>query len=392
MKKISILGSTGSIGQNALEVINANPDLYRVEALAAGRNTSLLAEQVRKFRPSIVALQDPRSAQEFRRNLEPRAPVEILWGQDGCTRAATLDDVDLVVSAIAGGAGLSPTYAAVEKGKDVALANKETLVMAGELVMRKAAEKKGRILPVDSEHSAVLQCLVGHDREDLKSIILTASGGPFRNLSLDEMAAVTPEQALDHPNWDMGPKVTVDSATLMNKGLEVIEAKWIFGLSMSQIRVLVHPQSIIHSMAEYRDGSIIAQMGVPHMITPISYALSFPRHLETVLPPLDFRDFRSLTFEEPDMKRFRCLGLALRAADVGHSMPAVMNAANEIAVEAFLRGCLKFLDIPELVERVMGAHEARPVDSIQEVMEVDQWGREKAKALLKKWTRRPIVH
>ena len=384
MKTIALLGSTGSIGCNALEVIAMNPEEYRVRALVAGQNVSLLAEQVERFRPRLVAVLDGEPARELRESLGPETSTEVLWGREGCLRAATLEGVDTVISAITGAAGLEPTYAAILEGKNVALANKETLVMAGDLVMRKASEKGVQVLPIDSEHSAVFQSLQGHRREDLKRIILTASGGPFRGLTLEEMASVTPEQALNHPNWDMGPKVTVDSATLMNKGLEVIEARWLFGLGMSQISVLIHPQSIIHSMAEYRDGSVIAQLGVPHMMTPISYALSYPRHLETSIAPLDFLQIPALTFEAPDLNRFRGLALALRAAETGASMPAVLNAANEIAVEAFLNGGLPYLGIPKLVERVMERHATHAIDTLEHVMEADAWGRRTARNLLRR--------
>jgi 1-deoxy-D-xylulose-5-phosphate reductoisomerase len=382
MKTIALLGSTGSIGRNALDVIALNPQQYRVEALVAGQNISLLAEQVKRFQPRLVAVLNAERARELRESLGPETPTEVLWGRDGCIRAATLEGVNTVISAITGAAGLEPTYAAVQSGKNVALANKETLVMAGDLVMRKAAENGVHILPIDSEHSAVLQSLQGHRREDLKRIILTASGGPFRDLSLEEMASVTPEQALNHPNWDMGPKVTVDSATLMNKGLEVIEARWLFGLDISRISVLIHPQSIIHSMAEYRDGSVIAQLGVPHMITPISYALSYPRHLETSIAPLDFHEIPALTFEKPDLERFRCLGLALHATETGASIPAVLNAANEIAVEAFLDGELSYLGIAKLVERVMEMHVTHAIETIENVMEADEWARRTARDVI----------
>lgn len=378
-KTITVLGSTGSIGRNALDLIAAHPDRYRVGALAAGRNIELLAEQVERFHPRVVAVLDGGRADELCARLSSRKGTDVFRGREGITRAAVLEGVDTVISAITGAAGLEPTMAAIRAGKDVALANKETLVMAGELVMREAAFRNVQVLPVDSEHSAVLQSLQGHDIRDLKRIILTASGGPFREMSLKDMAAVTPAQALDHPNWDMGPKVTIDSATLMNKGLEVIEARWIFDLSMDQISVLIHPQSIIHSMAEYLDGSIIAQLGVPHMITPIAYALSYPRHLDTPVAPLDFFEIPSLDFERPDLKRFRCLGLALRAAEQGGTMPAVLNAANEMAVEHFLKGSLAFLSIPQVVERVMDAHIPAPVESIEQVMEADSWARRTAK-------------
>jgi len=382
IKHIAVLGSTGSIGQNALEVIASHPDRYRAVALAAGRNINLLAEQVQRFQPRAVAVHDGAVAQELMDRLSKTRDTEWLQGPDGVARMAALDGVDTVISAITGAAGLEPTLAAVRAGKDVALANKETLVMAGDLVMQEAAERGVRILPIDSEHSAVLQSLQGHDRDDLRRIILTASGGPFRGSSLQDMSRVTPEAALNHPNWDMGPKVTVDSATLMNKGLEVIEARWLFDLPISRISVLIHPQSIIHSMVEYRDGSIIAQLGVPHMITPIAYALSYPRHLGTPLPPLDFEAIGSLTFEPPDLERFPCLGLALRAANEGAGMPAVLNAANEIAVNAFLEGNLPFLSIPRLVERVMDEHTPCESVSLEEVLKTDAWARRTALDLL----------
>ncbi len=382
VKHIAVLGSTGSIGRNALEVIASHPERYRVVALAAGRNTEILAEQVQRFRPRAVAVHDAELGRALMDRLSGTGDTEWFWGPEGTAQIAGMDGVDTVISAITGAAGLEPTIAAVRAGKDVALANKETLVMAGDLVMEEAAARGVSILPVDSEHSAILQSLQGHHREDIKRIILTASGGPFRDLSLEEMADVTPEQALNHPNWDMGPKVTVDSATLMNKGLEVIEARWLFDLPISRISVLIHPQSVIHSMVEYRDGSIIAQMGVPHMITPIAYALSYPRHMSTPIAPLDFSQVRSLTFESPDSKRFHCLDLALRAADEGAGMPAVLNAANEIAVGAFLRGKLSFLSIPRLVERVMDRHRPRDLTSVEDVMATDAWARETALDLL----------
>ncbi len=375
MKNISLLGSTGSIGRNALDLIAAHPDRYRVIAMAAGQNIDLLAEQVERFKPEVVAVRDAGLAKDLLKLLRPRGRTEVLWGREGTARVSAMEEVDTVISAITGAAGLEPTMAAVRAGKDVALANKETLVMAGDLVMREAAERGIRILPIDSEHSAVLQSLQGHDIRDLRRIILTASGGPFRETAVEDMAGITSAQALNHPNWDMGPKVTVDSATLMNKGLEVIEARWLFRLSISQISVLIHPQSIIHSMAEYRDGSIIAQLGVPHMITPIAYALSYPRHLATPIAPLDFSRISALTFEAPDLDRFRCLALALKAAEEGNGMPAVLNAANEIAVELFLKGALPFLSISQLVGRVMDTYKPSTMETIDQVLEADSWAR-----------------
>ena len=384
MKNITLLGSTGSIGTNALKLIEANQDKYRVIALSAGKNIDLLEEQVQRFRPKVVALLEEGLAEALRRRLSGDIKTEVLSGRDGFVSLASLNEVDTVISAMTGAAGLIPTYAAVEAGKYIALANKETMVTAGELVMRRAREKGVSILPIDSEHCAILQCLQGHSREDLKRVVLTASGGPFREFSLEMMASVTPKQALRHPNWEMGKKITIDSATLMNKGLETIEAKWLFELEMNQIGIVVHPQSIVHSMVEYKDGSIIAQMGVPDMMTPISYALSYPRHFETHLPFLELEELGSVSFEKCDMKRFKCLELALQAADIGGSMPAVMNGANEIAVEAFLRNMITFLQIPLLIEKTMDAHEAYHLDSIENVLEADIWAREKGRAILRK--------
>jgi len=286
--------------------------------------------------------------------------------------------VDTVISAITGAAGLVPTYAAIRAGKNIALANKETMVMAGPLVMEEAKRRGVAVLPVDSEHSAILQCLQGHARDDVRRVILTASGGPFKDFSHEEMEKATPEQALKHPNWNMGPKITVDSATLMNKGLELIEAKWLFELDIHQIHILIHPQSVVHSMVEYRDGSIIAQLGIPDMITPISYALSYPRHVDTPLRALDLEEVGTLCFMKPDTRKFRCLELALRAAEIGDSMPAVLNGANEVAVDLFLKGRIGFLQIPSLIERTMDAHKPFVIDRIEKVMEADAWARERA--------------
>jgi 1-deoxy-D-xylulose-5-phosphate reductoisomerase len=380
MKKIAILGSTGSIGCSSLKVIEAHPEAYQVTALSAGKNMDLLAEQVRKFRPLETAVLGDREAETLHRRLDGRVKTRIVTGADGLIHLVTLEEVDTVISAIAGAAGLVPTYAAIRAGKHIALANKETMVMAGPLVIEEVRRRGVTLLPVDSEHSAILQCLQGHSREDVRRVILTASGGPFRDLSPEEMEQVTPEQALKHPNWSMGPKITVDSASLMNKGLELIEAKWLFGLDIHQIDILIHPQSVIHSMVEYKDGSIIAQLGIPDMITPISYALSYPRHVETTLPALDLERVGTLGFLRPDTKKFRCLGLALRAAEIGESMPAVLNGANEVAVELFLRGRIGFLEIPGLIAKTMNAHTPVAIDTIGKVMEADAWARRSAAA------------
>ncbi len=383
MKKIAILGSTGSIGLNALEVIARSPEHYSAIVLTAGRNVELLATQIEKFRPVGVAVLEEDLAEILRARLDKTYPTEVLSGTEGFVHLATLQEVDTVVSAMTGAAGLVPTYAAIEAGKDIALANKETLVMAGPLIMDAAKRQKITILPIDSEHSAILQSLQGHPREDVRRIILTASGGPFRNFPFGEMEKVTPGQALNHPTWNMGKKISIDSATLMNKGLEAIEAKWFFDLRMDQISIVIHPQSIIHSMVEYRDGSIIAQMGIPHMITPISYALSYPRHIENHLEPLQLDEIGTLTFEKPDLKKFPCLDLALQAGEIGESMPAVMNGANEIAVDAFLNDKIGFLQIPMLIRRTMEAHRTSPIDSIEKVMETDSWARDTAREQLR---------
>jgi 1-deoxy-D-xylulose-5-phosphate reductoisomerase len=292
--------------------------------------------------------------------------------------------VDTVISAMTGAAGLLPTYESIKARKQIALANKETMVMAGPLIMAEAKKQGVSILPIDSEHSAILQSLVGHPRKDLRHVTLTASGGPFRQWPLEEMSRVTPTQAVKHPNWNMGPKISIDSADMMNKGLEVIEAKWLFNLAMDQISILIHPESIVHSMVEYRDGSIIAQLGTPDMMIPISYALSFPRHLGNGLLPLELDRVGKLTFEKPDMKRFRCLALALEAAEIGGSMPAVLNGSNEIAVESFLGRKIGFLDIPLLIEKTMAAHQPFPIDSIETVMEIDSWARDTAREISEK--------
>ena len=381
MKNIAIIGSTGSIGANALKVIEANPDRYRVVALAAGKNIDLLLKQIEQFRPLGAAVLDDALAEDLRGRFKDRFGTQIFVGTEGVVHAATMGEVDTVISAISGAAGLAPTYAAIEAGKNIALANKETMVMAGPLIMRNAKRQGVSIVPIDSEHSAILQSLQGHHREDLRRIILTASGGPFLDWSFEAMKGVTPKQALKHPKWRMGKKITIDSATLMNKGLEAIEAKWLFDLAIDQISILIHPQSIVHSMVEYKDGSIIAQMGVPDMLTPISYALSYPRHIETPLPPLNFEEIVTLSFMKPDTTRFPCIDLAIKAAQIGGSMPAVLNGANEVAVDLFLKGKIGFLEIPEVIEKTMKAHEPFGIDSIDAVMEADAWSREAGRRL-----------
>ena len=379
MKKISILGSTGSIGVNTLDVIDRNPGKFEVWGLAAGSNVEVLAQQTRKFKPKMISLHDASRLGELRQLIGDQK-VEIVTGQAGAVQVATLSEIDLVVSGVVGCAGLVPTYAAVEAGKTLALANKETLVVAGELVL-KAAQGKCDIIPVDSEHSAILQALNGENRDRIKRIILTASGGPFRTLTLEQMEHVTVKEALNHPNWDMGDKITIDSATMMNKGLEYIEAKWLFGLD-TQVDIIVHAQSIVHSMVEFVDTSIIAQLGIPDMRVAIAYALSYPDRIDCQLPSLDLSALAKLTFEPPDFKRFPCLQLAKDAMNIGQTMPAVLNAANEIAVQAFLDEEIQYKEISEMIRMAMNNHKTRSVHSIEDILETDRWAREETRKLI----------
>jgi 1-deoxy-D-xylulose-5-phosphate reductoisomerase len=376
MKKIVVLGSTGSIGRQTLEIIRCYPERFKLLGLGAGRNWRLLAEQIKEFRPSAAALAEERELLELKDSLDPSQCPDLAWGRKGMEDLAGLPEADLVVVAITGAAGIYPTLAAINAGKDVALANKETLVAAGQLVMSLARQKNILILPVDSEHSAVWQCLNGRKPDLIEKIILTASGGPFRQLTKEQLESVTVDMALHHPNWVMGSKITIDSATLMNKGLEVIEAKWLFGVNYSHIEVIVHPQSIIHSAVEFRDGSVIAQMGVPDMRLPIQYALTYPNRLSGPVPRLKWADLKGLTFEEPDLVKFPALGLAYEAGKAGGTMPAVLNAANEVAVELFLRGKISFTGIPVLVGGVMEQHKIINNPGLAEIMDADRWARE----------------
>ena len=350
---IAILGSTGSIGRSSLEVIEAMPDRFRVTCLTAHRNTELLAEQVRRFKPRVVVVADSERVGTLRALVD--GTTEVLCGDAALLEAVTRSDVDIVISALVGFAGLHPTLRAIEAGKDIALANKETLVVGGELVMAKVREHGVRLLPVDSEHSAILQCLQGEEMHSVSRLILTASGGPFLNTPREEMAAITPARALKHPTWTMGAKITIDSATLMNKGLEVIEAHWLFGLPAERIEVIVHPQSIIHSMVEFVDGSVKAQLGVPDMKLPIQYALTYPERPPSNFKRVDFAALGKLTFQDPDVDRFPCLSLAFRAMREGGTAAAVLNAANEAAVGLFLEGRIGFAAIPDLIAQAMDA-------------------------------------
>ncbi|NVL90997.1 MAG: 1-deoxy-D-xylulose-5-phosphate reductoisomerase [Desulfobacterales bacterium] len=377
MKRLSILGSTGSIGRNVLRVVDRFPERFSIAALSAGRNVRLLAEQVMRFTPEVAVVLDEDLARRLKKMITGTR-VEVLHGLDGYRAAAALTSADLVVSAIVGSAGLIPTMAAIEAGNHVALANKESLVMAGELVMGAAEKKVVSILPVDSEHSAIFQCLAGHRRQDLDRIILTASGGPFLEKSPDDLDRITPEEALCHPTWEMGPKITIDSATLMNKGLEVIEAKWLFDVPQDRIQVMIHPESVVHSMVVYKDGSVIAQLGLPDMRAPIAYALSYPERLSLGLPPPDLIDLGSLTFREPDPGRFPCLTLALEACKIGMTMPAVLSAANETAVDAFLNHRIGLGRINEVVQQVMSKHKPVSVPKLSDILSAAAWARRTA--------------
>ena len=351
MKRIAILGSTGSIGTQALNVIRRHRDRFGVEVLCAGSNAELLAAQAREFDPNAVVIADESRYEWLRQALED-TDVKVYAGSAAMADVMDMPTIDMVLAAIVGFAGLVPTLRAIEHGKPIALANKETMVVAGSIVTEAAARHKAPILPVDSEHSAIFQCLIG-EVSQVDKILLTASGGPFRGWTRDQLRTVSLEQALKHPNWSMGRKVTIDSATLMNKGLEVIAAKWLFGVEADDIEVLVHPQSMVHSMVQFKDGSVKAQIGVPTMETPIQYAFSFPEHIESHLPRLDFVSSGPFTFERPDTDTFRCLQLAYKAVEQGGNMPCVMNAANEVAVQRFIDGKIGFLDIADHVERAM---------------------------------------
>jgi 1-deoxy-D-xylulose-5-phosphate reductoisomerase len=374
MKNISILGSTGSIGINAVEVIRRNLSKFKVVGLSAGLNVELLAEQIRIFKPKLVSVLNKESADKLNKSLNGLKP-DILWGVSGYEAVASLDDAQMVLSAMVGASGLIPTIRAIDSRKDIALANKETLVMAGNIVMKKAESMGVKILPVDSEHSAIFQCLAGHNRRELRRIILTASGGPFRNASIERLKNVTAREALKHPNWKMGKKITIDSATMMNKGLEVIEARWLFAAEIEQIHVQIHPQSIVHSMVEYVDGSVIAQLGIPDMKGPIAYALSYPERLYSEEAHLDLLKTKRLDFLQPNLIRFPCLKLAYEAGRKDGILPAVLNAANELAVEAFLRKKIGFMDIPRVIDDALSSCPYADAFSIEAILEADSWAR-----------------
>ena len=351
-KRIAILGSTGSIGTQTLEVIAQNPDHFEVEVLTANNNIELLVQQAKTFQPNMVVVANHCRYTELVEALKDE-PIKIFAGKEALSQVVQLDTVDIVLTAMVGYSGLIPTLKAIEAGKHIALANKETLVVAGEIITREAVKNKVNIYPVDSEHSAIFQCLAGEHMNEIEKIYLTASGGPFRNLSEEALANVTKADALKHPNWNMGAKITIDSATMMNKGFEVIEAKWLFDLKPEQIDVIVHPQSIVHSIVQFRDGSMKAQMGLPDMKLPIQYALNFPQRLPSDFERFNFLNYPKLTFEQPNTKKFRNLALAFKALEIGGNLPCILNAANEIVVQAFLKEKIRFIDMPDLIEESM---------------------------------------
>ncbi len=381
-KNLSILGSTGSIGRNVLDVVRQFPGRFRVVGLAAGRNIGLLRDQIKLFDPELVSVADQRSAAELLQSLPVGWGGRVVYGPDGNERVASIPKADTVVSAIVGAAGLLPTLAAIRGGKDVALANKETLVMAGSLVMAEVRRQNVSLLPIDSEHSAIAQALAAGRQEDAAKIILTASGGPFREMPTEQLMNVTPAQALDHPNWDMGRKISIDSATLMNKGLEVIEARWLFDVEVEKIEVLVHPQSVVHSLVEFIDGSVVAQLGIPDMRIPIAYALSYPARLKTGLSRLNLTKCGDLSFYTPDFTRFPSLKLAYKVCKLGGTLPAVLNAANEVAVEAFLAGKIFFPEIIKVVSDTVSKSPCRETATLEAVLDADCSARVLAESII----------
>lgn len=378
-KNITILGSTGSIGTQTLDVVREIGGIS-VKAMTTNTRIELFEKQIREFRPELVCVMDAEKAKVLKNNISD-LDIPVLTGMDGLVAAATYEKSDTVVNSVVGNIGLVPTVAAIKAGKDIALANKETLVTCGELVMKLIKENNVHMYPVDSEHSAIFQSLQGNDGNTIEKIILTASGGPFR--TRESLENIKVEDALAHPNWSMGKKITIDSATLMNKGLEVIEAKWLFDVPLEKIQVTVHPQSIIHSAVEYEDGAVIAQLGVPDMKVPIQYALTYPKRVKNTFKKLDLFETATLTFEKPQTDRFKCLSLAYRAIETGGTMPCVMNGANEVAVNRFLNGEIEFLQIPEIIEMVMNGHTVKYNYTLEDVLAADEWSRKAAAEILK---------
>lgn len=376
MKNVVLLGSTGSIGTSTIKVVEDLPDRLRLVGLAAGTNAAALAQQALRFQPEMVSIHEPQAAAELRASLP--SPMEVCSGREGLIRLATLPSADIVLIAIVGTAGLEPALAAIRAGKDVAVASKEILVMAGEIVMSEARRHGVRVMAVDSEHSAIFQCLDGKSPDFVRALWLTASGGPFRSTPWSEFPGITVERALQHPSWNMGRKITIDSATLFNKGLEMIEARWLFDVEMSRVKVVVHPQSVVHSMVEFVDGSILAQLSTPDMCLPIQYALTYPERVSNQRVQTDLAAIRCLNFEPPDEQKFPSLALARRAGEVGGTLPAVLNAANEVAVAAFCEGRLRFDQIPELVARTMNEHAVVQGPSLEAILQADAWARDRA--------------
>ncbi|MBN1364849.1 MAG: 1-deoxy-D-xylulose-5-phosphate reductoisomerase [Syntrophaceae bacterium] len=387
MKKVAILGSTGSIGCSALDIIEKNPERFQIVALAAGKNIKLLKEQIEKFQPKQVAVSSKDNVYKLRETLTAKSKVKIFHGEEGIKKIASYSSADIVVSAISGAAGLLPTLAAIEAGKDVALANKETLVLAGEIVTKRAVKKGVKIIPVDSEHSAIFQCLEGKKKENLRRIILTASGGPFLDFTKSELKKVSLSQTLRHPRWKMGKKVTIDSASLMNKGLEMIEAKWLFNLDFSAIDVMVHPQSIVHSMVEFNDGAFLAQIGVPDMKIPIAYALTYPERIVNDVTPLNLLKVQKLEFYKPDIKKFPCLNIARDAGICGGTAPAVLNAADEVAVNAFIQKKICFADLAKIIEKVLNVHDVVCNPSLNDILQADSWARTETEKIIERMVR-----
>ncbi len=376
MKRIAIIGSTGSIGVNALKVVETHPGKFRVMALAAGKNVELLVQQAERFKPAIACIQDRENAEILKDRLR-KLPTKVVWGSDGLLETSVHPDVDLAIFSVVGATGLKPLIAAIRARKTIAFANKEPFVIAGDLIKRLAAKYDVELLPVDSEHSAIFQCLEGTKRKDVRRLILTSSGGPFKKHSFQALKRVTVDEALRHPRWKMGKKITIDSATLMNKGLEVIEASHLFDIPVERIDVLIHPEAVIHSLVEFIDGSHLAQLAVTDMRIPIQYAMTYPDRLDSNgLPRLEFSQIKKLTFEEPQKAKFPCLELGYEAKRVGGTMPAVLNAANEVAVDRFLKGEISFLDIPKRIERVMKKHRTLAKPGLEQILEADRWARE----------------
>ncbi len=388
-KRIAILGSTGSIGTQTLDVISQNPGLFEVEVLTANNNINLLIEQAKQFQPNVVVITNASHYNDLKEALKDE-PVKVFAGEEALAQVVQMETIDMVVTAMVGYSGLIPTCNAIKAGKHIALANKETLVVAGEIINQLAIENKVNIFPVDSEHSAIFQCLVGEFNNEVEKIYLTASGGPFRGYTMEQLAHVTKADALKHPNWDMGAKITIDSASLMNKGFEVIEAKWLFGLKPEQIDVIVHPQSIIHSIVQFRDGSMKAQMGLPDMKLPIQYALNFPERLPSSFKRFNFMDYPKLTFEQPNTKNFRNLALAFDALNQGGNMPCILNAANEVVVQAFLNDKISFLQMPEIIEQIMLKANYIKTPDLEAYIQTDKEIRVMTSALVKKLTTQKI--